>query len=114
MAAALKSSPKTSERTQGRAAAPITGTDPMNLKNWSNPEWKQGDRDVLDAAPKAVLYEIARRMAVCVHGTSCDHFHEMAASVIAEWQILHENGIVPQKPPARLLSRADFALPDRS
>lgn len=71
----------------------------MHLKNWQNDEWRKPDRLVLEACPKSVLYEIARRMAVCVHGDSCDAFGQMAASVAKEWGILHENGIVPQKPP---------------
>jgi hypothetical protein len=89
-----------------------TGRAQMHLKSWSNPEWKGEDWMVVDAAPKAVLYEIARRMAVCVHGSSCDSFREMAASVIKEWEILNINEIVPQKPPKALLALKAEVLAD--
>lgn len=84
----------------------------MHLNAWQNPEWTAEDRKVLDAAPKSVLYEIARRMAVCVHGTSCDAFEEMAAAVMHEWEALHTNQIVPQRPPRPLLSLANERLPN--
>lgn len=78
----------------------------MNLKAWTNTEWRKDDWAVIEAAPKAVLYEIARRMAVSIHGSSCDALEEMAAAVAKEWGLLHENGIVPQKPPTKIKALA--------
>lgn len=83
----------------------------MHLNAWRNPEWSRDDLAVLDAAPKSVLYEIARRMAVMTHGSSCDAFEEMAAAVIREWSILNQNGIVPQIPPKALVSKANELIP---
>lgn len=46
--------------------------------------------------PKAVLAAIAISAL-----TSGDHLDEAPARVLAEWRVLHQNGIVPQAPPRK-------------
>ncbi len=57
-----------------------------------------GDR-LLDAMPKAVL------AAICVAALCGDELDTAKRRVIREWQILHLNGIVPQRPSRTLLAR---------
>lgn len=66
-----------------------------NLKNWL-PDMDKADMAFFDKCPKAVLFEIARQFAMRVG----DEFTADAAlKVMAdEWEALHLNGIVPQKP----------------
>lgn len=52
---------------------------------------------VYGACPKAVLAAIAVSFAT-VGG---DYLEEAQARILREWQILYQNGIVPQCPPAR-------------
>jgi len=49
-----------------------------------------------DDIPKAVLAAIA----VSYASTGGDHIDDAVPNILREWGILHENGIVPQKPPA--------------
>lgn len=53
--------------------------------------------DLLDRAPKSVLAAIA----VSALTSGGDRLDEAAEEVLSEWAILHENGIVPQRPPNR-------------
>lgn len=48
-------------------------------------------------APKSVLAAVAVSLAT-VGG---DYLEEAEQRVLDEWRVLHENGIVPQRPPAR-------------
>jgi len=66
-----------------------------NLKNWQ-PEMSIEDRLWFDACPKAVLFAIAQQFAMRVGD---DFSAEGAlATMRAEWDALHANGLVPQKP----------------
>jgi hypothetical protein len=51
--------------------------------------------DLYRDIPKAVFAAIAVSALTC----GGDQIDEAAARVLAEWEILHANGIVPQKPP---------------
>lgn len=66
-----------------------------NLKNWS-PEMSLSEAAWFDKCPKAVLFEIARQFAM----RCSDNFSAEAAfrTMQAEWDALHANGIVPQRP----------------
>lgn len=66
-----------------------------NLKNWL-PEMTADERHWFDKCPKAVLFEIARQFGMRVG----DNFTAEAAFAVMreEWSVLHDNGIVPQKP----------------
>jgi len=48
-----------------------------------------------DDTPKAVFAALAVSSLTC----GGDALAEARERVLAEWQILHDNGIVPQKPP---------------
>lgn len=54
------------------------------------------ERDWFDKCPKAVLFHIAQQFAMLV----ADDFTADAAlaHMAKEWETLHANGIVPQKP----------------
>jgi hypothetical protein len=54
------------------------------------------DRALYEAVPKAVFAAIAVSLAT-VGG---DYLATANDAILAEWLTLHENGIVPQKPPA--------------
>lgn len=43
--------------------------------------------------PKSVL------AAIVVSWAMCPQFEDVPAKVLDEWGVLHDNGIVPQKPP---------------
>lgn len=43
--------------------------------------------------PKSVL------AAIVVSWAMCPQFEDVPAKVLDEWSVLHDNGIVPQKPP---------------
>lgn len=66
-----------------------------NLKNFL-PPMTLSEREWFDKCPKAVLFEIARQFGMRV----ADDFSADAAFKVMqdEWQALHANGIVPQKP----------------
>lgn len=66
-----------------------------NLKNFL-PPMTLSEREWFDKCPKAVLFEIARQFAMRV----ADDFTEDAAfaTMQNEWDVLHRQGIVPQKP----------------
>jgi hypothetical protein len=67
-----------------------------NLKNWL-PDMTTEERAFFDKCPKAVLFEIARQFGMRI---ADDFTSEGGFSATRdEWRILHENGIVPQKPP---------------
>jgi len=63
--------------------------------NWQ-PSTSLSESEWFDKVPKSVLFEIARQLAMRV----ADDFTAEAAfrTMAAEWQALHDNGIVPQKP----------------
>lgn len=48
--------------------------------------------------PKAVLAAVAYSLAMRVCGDQTDNVREL---LMAEWDVLNENGIVPQKRPPR-------------
>lgn len=56
-------------------------------------------QDLYENIPKAVLAAIAVS-ALTLGG---DYLEEARSRVAKEWLILFQNGIVPQKPPARFL-----------
>lgn len=67
-----------------------------NLKNWL-PEMTDAELAWFDKCPKAVLFEIARQFGMRV----ADSFTAEAAfdAMQNEWDVLHAQDIVPQKPP---------------
>jgi hypothetical protein len=69
-----------------------------NLKNWL-PEMTAAEHIWFDKCPKAVLFEIARQFGMRV----ADDFTADAAfaTVQNEWDVLHAQKIVPQKPPGK-------------
>jgi hypothetical protein len=50
-----------------------------------------------DKIPKAVFAAIAFSYATC----GGDHWEYGTNNILDEWEMLHANGIVPQKPPRR-------------
>lgn len=67
-----------------------------NLKNWL-PEMTPAEYRLFDKCPKAVLFEIARQFGMRI---ADDFSHEGGTkAIIAEWDVLHAQQIVPQKPP---------------
>lgn len=69
-----------------------------HMKNWQPPMTRE-ERDWFDRCPKAVLFEIARHIGARL---TEDASVEAAFSVMRdEWEVLHLNSIVPQKPPRR-------------
>ncbi len=75
-----------------------------NLKNWL-PPMSRDEMAWFDKCPKSVLFEIARQFAYRIGGD----FSEPGAlsELRAEWEILFQNEIVPQKPPKRSTSKID-------
>lgn len=65
----------------------------MKVKN----EYAEAIREIYAQIPKAVLASIA----VSCLTVGGDYINEATERVLEEWRILHENGIVPQKPPRR-------------
>lgn len=59
------------------------------------------DPDVFERLPKTVIAAIA--VSFCTTGG--DRIEEATGRILAEWQILHNAGIVPQAPPAKWQSR---------
>lgn len=66
----------------------------MNLKNLGN-DYAAELGDMLDKAPKSVIAAVAVSMLT----QGGDYIDEARARFLEEWRILHQNGIVPQKPP---------------
>lgn len=66
-----------------------------NLKNW-RPNMTPAEREWFDACPKAVIFEMARQMAMLICGE--EDADKAFARMREEWAALHANGIVPQKP----------------
>jgi len=67
-----------------------------------------GGFDLLQDTPKAVWAAIAVSLAT----QGGDRLTEARALILAEWEVLHANGIVPQKPPtaaseARKVARSE-------
>lgn len=67
-----------------------------HLNNW-RPEMSDTELAWFDKCPKAVLFEIARQFGMRM----ADEFTPAAALVAMqrEWSVLHQQGLVPQKPP---------------
>lgn len=66
-----------------------------NLKNWL-PEMTREEMVWFDKCPKSVLFEIARQFGMRI---ADDFSHEGGFNAVRqEWDILHTNQIVPQKP----------------
>lgn len=67
-----------------------------NLKNWL-PDLTPAERAWFDKCPKAVLFEIARQFGMRL---ACNFTADAAFTTMRnEWDVLHVQGIVPQKPP---------------
>ena len=67
-----------------------------NLKNWL-PEMSPAELAWFDKCPKAVLFAICQQIAMRIAGGIGT---EAAFDVMqGEWNALHDNGLVPQKPP---------------
>ena len=56
-----------------------------------------------DATPKAVFAAVAVSALTRADGLALDQctHTELRAAVLREWVVLHQNGIIPQKPPGR-------------
>lgn len=67
----------------------------MNLKNVGNEYAFAAGPDVFERAPKTVW----AALAVSFASNGGDYIDEVRDRIVREWWILHENGIVPQKPP---------------
>jgi hypothetical protein len=69
-----------------------------NLKNWL-PDMTPEEMAWFDKCPKAVLFEIARQFGMRI---ADDFTTEGAfAAMKNEWDVLHVQEIVPQKPPGK-------------
>jgi hypothetical protein len=70
-----------------------------NLKNWL-PEMSDAELIWFDKCPKSVLFEICRQFGMRV----ADNFTADGAftAMVNEWDVLHSQNIVPQKPPRKL------------
>lgn len=67
----------------------------MAANKWQGP-MTLSERDWFEKVPKAVLFEIARQFAmICADDFTAE---AAIAHMAKEWETLHENGIVPQKP----------------
>lgn len=75
----------------------------MNVKFRGN-EYAAKLGKLLEECPKNVLAAIA----VSVLSSGGDYLDLAAQRVAKEWDILHENGIVPQKPTKRAVSLASL------
>lgn len=67
---------------------------PMGVTKITNDYAMAAGRDIYESIPKAVWAAIAVSALTC----GGDHLDEAADRVLAEWTILHSNGIVPQPP----------------
>jgi hypothetical protein len=67
----------------------------MSINKLHNEYAAEVGGDVFEKCPKAVFAAIAVS-ALTLGG---DYLEETRQRVIAEWWALHDNGIVPQKPP---------------
>ena len=81
-----------------------------NLKNWL-PGMTIEEHLWFDACPKSVLFEIARQFGMRCDGdfSEAGGFNKMKK----EWDVLHVQNIVPQKPPklaAKIAQAEAFAL----
>lgn len=65
----------------------------MHLKNLNN-NYAQAAEGLLGEIPKAVWAAIAVSSLTC----GGDHLEYAAERVAQEWQVLHQNGVVAQKP----------------
>ena len=72
---------------------------PLGIGKVSN-EYARGIDGLIDA-PKAVWMAIAVSLANQVNGGSLDRAIWPVDTLMAEWQALHDNGIVPQRPTRR-------------
>ena len=66
----------------------------MHVNNNSN-EYARALEELFDKTPKTVLAAIA----VSALTSGGDKLRMAKPYLLREWRILHENGIVPQKPP---------------
>lgn len=66
-----------------------------HLKNWL-PDMDHDEHMWFDKCPKSVLFEICRQFGMRV----ADDFSAEGAFAVMrqEWEVLHQQGIVPQKP----------------
>lgn len=66
-----------------------------NLKNWL-PEMTKAEYAFFDKCPKSVLFEIARQFGMRIADDFTDEGGTKA--IAGEWDVLHAQNIVPQKP----------------
>ena len=64
-------------------------------------EYSELVNDIYDRTPKAVFAAIVVSEYINRLNIPAE---ELSESVLKEWAVLHENGIVPQKPPNSALS----------
>lgn len=62
-------------------------------------EYAQGFGRLYEEIPKAVFAAVAYSYAGWACGEEAKANDEIVARFLEEWRILHDNGIVPQKPP---------------
>jgi hypothetical protein len=72
----------------------------MHLKNKSNDYVGAMGGDVFAAAPKTVLAAVAVSLATL----GGDRLSDARELILREWHTLHQNGIVPQPVPPKLLN----------
>lgn len=77
----------------------------MHLKNKAAGDMTDADFRLLEAAPKTVLYAMAKHLAAAQAGDSYELALESGAyltRMIEEWENLNRAGIVPQKPSGKV------------
>ena len=67
----------------------------MHLKNLTNGYMDALGHDLFDKTPKSVFAAVAVSMLT----TGGDYLEQAREAFLHEWEILHLNGIVQQKPP---------------
>lgn len=72
----------------------------MHLKNKGNDYAAAAGRDVFEQAPKTVWAAIA----VSSLTMGGDRLSDARELVLREWQTLHQQGIIPQAPPKKLMA----------
>ena len=71
----------------------------MALNKKGNEYNLQAGRDLYEAIPKAVW------AAIAISALTQGDLEDARRLVVAEWLLLHQNGIVPQAPPAWAVGR---------
>lgn len=74
----------------------------MPVNKTKNSYQSQLDPAFYERCPKAVFAAIAVSFVVNLKGQT---FHKLESELYLEWLTLYRQGIVPQKPPANLISK---------